>query len=234
MNYTIIISSDAFRQMVSSALEAYAVPDGKKHKDEGHVPLETYGSIWGYSTEKEDGVYYHVVVADPETSADRRPGWVQSKVASSRVKRGFYERYCPELGYLGDFHSHPYSQGENGFKTAQHVERARFYRFSGEPGKKDGDFASVLSLKQRGLPYRVGLVVTVYRLSNMMQDPKHDYLDRKSAVRFTHNGPDGKGTLRSYRCWLKAYAFAGGDDTPVEDKHVRLHCGSLGMVPWVY
>ena len=231
---TVIVSNDAFRQMLSSALEAYACPDGKRHKGEGHIPLETYGSIWGYSTIKVDGTYFHVVVADPDTSADRRPGSVQAKVASSRIKAGFYARYNPELAYLGDFHSHPYSPGEFDLKTAQHVEKRRLFRFSGAPGQKEGDFASVKSLKKQGLMYRVGLVVTVFKMPNCVTEPLHNYLDSKSAIRFTHNGPDGEGRETSYRCWLKAYAFLGDDEKPIPNKDLRVHCGALGMVPWVY
>jgi len=231
---TVIVSNDAFRQMLSSALEAYACPDGKKHSGEGHIPLETYGSIWGYSTGKTDGTYFHVVVSDPDTSADRRPGSVLAKVASSRIKGGFYARYNPELAYLGDFHSHPYSQGEADLGTAQHVEHRRYFRFSGSPRENTGDFASVKSLKKQGLIYRVGLVVTVFKMTNCVTEPLHAYLDLKSAVRFTHNGPDGDGKMTSYRCWLKAYAFLGDDANPVPDKDLRVHCGALGMVPWVY
>lgn len=219
--------------MVSSALEAYAVPHGKKHDEDGHTPLETYGSVWGYVTEKCGHTYFHVVAADPETSADRKPGSVLAKVASSRVKGGFYGLFSPELGYLGDFHSHPYSQGEYGLGTAQHVEKRRYYRFSGIPGDKSGDFASVRSLKAQGLQYRVGIVVTIFKMKNKVIDPLHGFLDRKSAVRFTYSGSDAKGVQRSFRCWIKAYTFLDADDKPTADAHVRIQCGALGLVPWV-
>lgn len=123
---TVILSPDAFRLIISSALEAYAVPHGKNHDPSKHTPLETCGAIWGYETENHGNKYFHIVAVDVDTSANRQPGSVASKPASIEVKKGFYERYNPELKYLGDFHSHPWSQGEIAYnhtlQTAQNVE----------------------------------------------------------------------------------------------------------------
>ena len=231
----VVISPDAFRQIFSSALEAYAVPQGRRQNAQQHQPLETYGSIWGFSKENNLDICFYVIASDTETSAHRRAGSVQRKVGAQHIKTGFYEQFSPELSYLGDFHSHPYCQGEDDLTTAQNVESRRWYRFSGAPGDKNGDFASVRDIKKRGVPYRVGLVATVYRMAVCVENERTAHLtsvsDQKSALRFTYTGRDASNQISSFRCWLKAYTFTGADDTPTEDSKVCIHCGSLGLRP---
>jgi hypothetical protein len=233
--HTVILSPDAFRLIVSSALEAYAVPHGTNHNPSKHTPLETCGAIWGYETENKGNKYFHIVAVDVETSADRQPGSVASKLASIEVKKGFYERYNPELKYLGDFHSHPWSQGEkfgsHTLQTAQNIEAHRLYRFSGDPKQKSDDFGSVDWLKSEGLPYQIGLVTTIYRMTNVVNDPLHSFLDEKSAFRFTYNGKDASGKLKSFRCWVKAYVFPHNNCEPAPNTEVKLQCSALGFFP---
>lgn len=107
--YTVIVSHDAFRTIVSSALEAYSIPHGKRRNIKDHTPLETYGTSWGYSTEREDGTVFNIVAADVDSSAHRTTGWVLQKSEAFSLKNSFYKKYYPEIEYLGDFHSHPYS-----------------------------------------------------------------------------------------------------------------------------
>jgi hypothetical protein len=235
--YTVILSPDAFRLIVSSALEAYAVPHGANHNPGKHIPLETCGAIWGYETESENNKYFHVVAVDVDTSAHRKPDCVASKLPSIEVKKGFYERYNPELKYLGDFHSHPWSQGEKvegyGYelKTAQNIEQHRLYRFSGSPKDISGDFESVAWLKKQKLSYQIGLVTTIYRMRNVVNDPLHSFLDEKSAFRFTYNGKDASGNLKSFRCWVKAYVFPKNSCEPAPNTEVKLQCSALGFLP---
>lgn len=232
---TVILSPDAFRLIISSALEAYAAPHGRNHDSTKHIPLETCGAIWGYETEKDDQKFFHIVAVDIETAANRKPGSVASKPESIEIKKGFYERYNPELKYLGDFHSHPWSQGElvdgEPLRTAQNVEQRRLYRFSGDPKASSGDFSSVKWLKRQGLLYQVGLVATIYRMTNIVNDPLHGFLDEKSAFRFTYNGKDGTGDNKSFRCWVKAYIFPNTTNTPAPNTEVKLQCITLGFLP---
>lgn len=239
--YTVILSPDAFRLIVSSALEAYAVPHGKNHNPATHIPLETCGAVWGYETTNKnangDNKYFHIVAVDIETSAHRTANSVGSKSSSIEVKTGFYERYNPELKYLGDFHSHPWSQGEkvddsHTLHTAQNVEKFKRYRFSGDPKKKNGDFGSVAHLiENEKLPYQIGLVATIYRMTNVVNDPLHSYLDKKSAFRFTYNGKDASGQIKSFRCWVKAYVFPNNNCDPAPNTEVKLQCSALGFLP---
>lgn len=235
--YKVVISSDAFRQIFSSALEAYSVPQGRHQNQAAHIPLETYGSLWGYSNQSYDDTIFHVITSDTETSAHRRPDWVRRKIGAQLIKSGFNRQFHPELGYLGDFHSHPYSQGEFDLNTAQDVEVRRYFRFSGNPGEVEGDFANVQQLKSQRLPYRVGIVATIYRMKNCVEGRSATYLneysDKYSVIKFTYTGSDSDGKRASFRCWLKAYVFMGDDDTPVPDDELYIHCGVLGLIPWV-
>lgn len=227
--YTVIISHDAFRTVVSSALEAYTVPHGRRRNIEAHSPLETYGTSWGYSAKRDDMTVFNVVAADVDSSAHRTSGWVRRKAEAFQIKSEFYKKYFPELEYLGDFHSHPYSQEEDDLKSARELESQHLYRFSSIENESD-DFDSVLSLKMEGkLNYQVGLVTTIYRMSNVVNNPLHSHLDKGSAIRFTYNGVDADGYEKSFRCWLKAYVFPEHTSKPAKDKDVRLLCPSLGF-----
>lgn len=234
MIYSVILSPETFRLIISSTLEAYVVPYGVNHDPGRHVPLETCGAIWGYETVKANDRFFHIVAVDIETSADRKPGSVTMKAASIEIKRGFYERYNPELNYLGDFHSHPWSQGqmvgEEELRTAQNVEHRHLYRFSGDANNL-GDFESVRWLKKEGHPYRVGLVTTIYKMTNNVINPLHGFLDEKSAFRFTYNGNDAKGDKKSFRCWVKAYVFPDETNIPAPNTEVHLQCAALGFLP---
>lgn len=239
--YTVILSDDAVRVMVASALEAYSSPHGRSLDAEKHVPLETIGAVWGYETQRNGQTCVHVVSADVETSAYRRPGSVRRKVESFEIRQGFYQFMNPEIQCLGDFHSHPWRRDEVGpngkvLQGPQDIEKQRLYRFSGEPigakGKPTGDYCLPSSV----FPYRVGLVVTLYRMNNQVLDPLHRYIDGYSGFRFTYFGPIGfndKGKLDrgGYRCWVKAHVFPNNEVTPVPDEDVQLQCAALGFLP---
>lgn len=162
--YSVILSDDAVRVMVASALEAYSSPHGRTLNIEKHVPLETIGGIWGHETQRDDQTCFHVVSADVETSADRRSGSVMSKVESFAIRQGFYQFMNPEVKCLGNFHSHPWQRDEKGRKGKviqgpQDIEKQRLYRFSGEPigveGNPTDDYCqpSWGRLRKRNLKY---------------------------------------------------------------------------------
>lgn len=236
--YSVILSDDAVRVMVASALEAYSSPHGRTRNIEKHVPLETIGGIWGYETQRDDQTCFHVVSADVETSADRRSGSVRSKVESFAIRQGFYQFMNPEVKCLGDFHSHPWCRGEEGaegkvIQGPQDIEKQRLYRFSGKPigekGKATGDYRLPSSI----VSYRLGLVVTLYRMANQVLDPLHRYIDGYSGFRFTYFGPVGykNEDMGSFRCWIKAHVFPNADAIPASDEDVHLQCAALGFLP---
>ncbi len=233
--YSVILSPDAFRLIMSSTLEAYAVPHGRNDDPNHYRPLETYGALWGYSVTRDGETIFHITAADIDSSAHRTPNWVRRKHEALCLKSGFYKRYNRELEYLGDFHSHPYSAEADGVRiTARDVESQHCYRFSGTPGddqSDSGDFADVKYLKEANFPYRIGFVATVYKMTKVVANPREEWLDGVSAIRFTYNGPDADETTRSFRCWLKAYIFPDETNTPASDNVVTLLCPSLGFLP---
>lgn len=232
--YKVIVASDAFRQIFSSALEAYSVPHGKDVNLDNHKPRETYGTLWGYSTKNCDDTIFNILSADVDSSAHRTTDWVRRKKGAQIVKNGFNQQFHPELSYFGDFHSHPYSLGEFGLQNAQEVENGRLYRFSGSDEGETEDFASVKDIKQQGLAYNVGIVATIFRMTNRVANqPAYllDAPDKYSALKFTYTGADADDEETSFRCWLKAYVFIDASAKPLSDDKVRIHCGPLGLIP---
>ncbi|PFG54293.1 hypothetical protein ATG98_3513 [Marinobacter sp. LV10R520-4] len=209
------LSDQAFFTIVTSALEAYQVDHAKLDGDpETH--LETIGNLWGFINESRRGEYvYRIEMADVSTAADRDKSWVIAKNESYEYKRDFLDCYYPEFRFLGDFHSHPYSEAQNQVRTELDLERNSLYQFS------KGDFQAVKE-EQQGADkkdYRVGIVATVYeREDYIKRTSKH--LDEGSCIRFQY---------KNMTIWIKAYVWAGEDYRRKSDKMVNLICPNLGF-----
>jgi hypothetical protein len=208
-NRIVSLSEQAFFTVVSSALEAFQI-NHNAQSNKKHIPLETYGNLWGHTAQKSRGEsILYVSLVDVETSAKRTPGSVQAANGSFELKQQFVERFHPEIEYLGDFHSHPYDPVNDKVKNALKVERKKFYEFS------PADFEAARSLcDERG--YRLGLVVTVFRSDTpIKRRSKHVGL---SCIRFSYDG---------FIIWLKCHVFEG--DRAVQNRKVALICPSLGF-----
>lgn len=233
--YIITLSDDAFRISVMAALEAYCVPHGSNKSVNAHTPLETTGAIWGTTqTDAFGNLIYQVESIDVDTSAEMQSAAVAQKPAAIALKTSFTEKFTPHFKYLGDFHSHPYSEGEvvNGKKleTPQHAEHAKVYRFSGTSSPPTSDYGSVAAMRNMGLEYRVGIVVTLFRMKYAVNHPRRAYLDDRSAIRFTFNGSGLHGAKETFRIWIKAHVFPDAANTdPVLDKQVVLLCPIAGF-----
>lgn len=233
--YTVTLSDDAFRVAVMAALEAYCVPHGSNTSVNAHTPLETTGAVWGIArTDAFGNLIYQVESVDVDTSAEMQSTGVAQKPAAIALKTSFTEKYTPHFQYLGDFHSHPYSQGEvvgtKKLETPQHAEQAKVYRFSGNHTPPSSDFGSVETMRKMGLDYRVGLVVTLFQMQYAVAHGRRAYLDGKSAIRLTFNGTGIHGTKETFRIWIKAYVFP--DPTaivPAADNDVVLQCPIAGF-----
>jgi hypothetical protein len=208
-NRIVSLSEQAFFTIVSSALEAFQI-NHNVQSNKKHVPLETYGNLWGHAAQnsRKESIL-HVSLVDVETSAERSPGSVQAAKGSFELKQQFVERFHHEIEYLGDFHSHPYDPQNDNVKNALKVERKKFYEFS------PADFeAARLLCKDRD--YRLGLVVTVFRSDTpVKRKSKHVGL---SCIRFSYN---------DFTIWLKCHVFEG--DRAVQHRKVALICPSLGF-----
>ena len=176
------ISDSAFFSIITAALEAYEVdhvlPDGEMG---GRV--ETIGNLWGYAQELTGGdQIYRIVWADTSTSAIRKKGSVVHDDGVQELKQIFVDTFFPEISYLGDYHSHPYSDQEEDddyrVKTELELERSGLYKFS------NTDFNSAKSL-QETLDYRVGLAVTVFEREQQVSRSQKR-LDGESCIRFQY------------------------------------------------
>lgn len=210
------LSDQAFFTIVTSALEAYKVDHAKFDADgDPDDHLETHGHLWGYINESMRGEQvYRIEMADVSTAADRNKDWVGAKDESYEYKRDFVDCYYPELSFLGDFHSHPYSQALSQVNTELDLERNKLYQFS------KGDFQAVKYDQQDpNKNYRVGMVATVYERDKLIsRTSKH--IDEGSCIRFQY---------QNMTIWIKAYVWAGDEYRKKSDKMVHLICPNLGF-----
>lgn len=233
--HTVSLSDDAFRVAVMAALEAYCVPHGSNTSVNAHTPLETTGAVWGLvQTDAFNNLIYQVKSVDVDTSAEMQAAGVAQKPAAIALKTSFTEKFTPHFQYLGDFHSHPYSEGEviNGktLETPQHAEKAKVYRFSGTSSPPTSDYRSVSTMRNMGLEYRVGLVVTLFRMKYAVKHQRRAYIDSRSAIRLTFNGTGLHGTKQTFRIWIKAHVFPDPTNiTPAPDEDVILQCPIAGF-----
>lgn len=207
------ISEQAFFTVVTAALEAYRVDQSEK-QDGSSVRLETFGHLWGYESVKENGeAVYRVVLADVSTSAHRTSDFVISRDGAYSLKSEFVGSFFPELSFIGDFHSHPYSDEHDGVRTELELQRRGLYQFS------PSDFRAAKADQESGRNYRVGLVVTVFE-RNLPVSRSSQYLDGSSCIRFQYD---------SMTLWIKAYVWYGDEFRRNSDKMVSLICPSLGF-----
>lgn len=211
-NSVVSISKQAFFTIVTAALEAYKV-DHSKLEDGSEIRLETFGNLWGHeSCTKSGSVIYHISSADVSTSASREQHSVSPKDEAYDLKSQFVEYFFPELQYLGDYHSHPYSL-ENNVKTELDLERQELYHFS------PGDFKAAKYEQEQGKNYRVGIVVTVFERDDKV-DRKDTWMDDTSCVRFQYD---------NVTIWIKGYVWSGDDYRRRADKKVTLVCPAVGF-----
>lgn len=209
------LSEQVFFTVVTSALEAFNLDHVIKAKDEKQNQVETYGHLWGYVTKSGLGEsVYRIVMADTSTAAERDTGSTTPAPGSYEAKQQFVDAFFPEIGFIGDYHSHPYAEEKERIKTELEIERGEFHRFS------RADFVDAkYQQEELGRNYRIGLVATVYeRNAPVQRQSKH--LDEGSCIRFQYE---------DHTIWLKAYVWSGKDYRRKSDKMVHLICPNLGF-----
>lgn len=211
------ISEQAFFSIITTALESYKLDHVLRDGDMG-ARVETFGHLWGYLQDLKGGdQVYRIVWADTSTAVVRDKVSVAYDEAAQNLKQEFVDTFFPEVSYLGDYHSHPYSSEEDGVKTELELERAELYKFS------DADFRSVRALQsESALEYRVGLVVTVFEREQQVSRTQKR-LDGESCIRFQYS---------DMTIWLKAYVWSADSEQNYRRKAckmVRLVCPSLSV-----
>jgi hypothetical protein len=209
------ISDQVFFSMVTASLEAYKVRHTAVIPSD-HEPVETYGNIWGYITKKKPNLsVIRAVFADVDTSADRYNDSAVPKTEAFELKRDFVNTYLPELEYIGDFHSHPYSfNGSDKVRSVPELERYNFYNFS----KNDVAFYKNLQ-KTEGRNFKVAFAVTVYEMDKKVTR-QNCYLDNFSCIRFMYD---------KIAIYIKTYAYIKSDGSRVPSKNVALQCPTIGF-----
>ena len=210
------LSDAAFFTIVTSALEAYSVCH-QDDKMETHVPVETYGNLWGYqaTTTRNESVL-HVVLADSDVSARRDSGSASPADDAFGLKVDFADCFFPTLEYLGDFHSHPYDESE--FRTELELQRNVGHTHS----RADRNFAK--HQQRRGRPYRLQVIATVFERSDAINRQSGHLDGDLSCIRFRYD----KHTI-----WIKVYAYRinAEDRTSrkVKEENVALICPCAGV-----
>jgi len=198
--YYVKISENALIQLILNGLEAYSVSDlGKKnYKNQ----LETYGLLWGHEIQlpKNKGPLYYIDLISIDTSAKRGRNYCNYSDSALELKRDIMTSFWPHYDFLGDVHTHPYSNYKN-------VEDEKLYEFS------KGDIKDLEGRcdhwKEHN--YRVGLVLTI---AGMLREGKKasKYL-KNSLIEFT---------LGNYRLWIKSYVVFNEKSEENEDGRSEL------------
>lgn len=196
--YVVKITESAFIDMCLSALEAYCVQHKRKQKG----ALETYGLVWGHEASMQNGkTLYTVQKVSIDTSAKRTSDSTTPKSESLYLKCGFIASYFPDMEFLGDFHTHPYTAEE---ATSKDVRKEKFYEFSVEDVERfntNGDF--------KDFGYRVGLVMAIA------------YVKRKSQnigrlAKWCNDASAAEFRFSNYRIWLQAYVTCINSQNKIE------------------
>jgi len=214
MFYIVSISDQAFFTIITSALEAYRVSHPEDDDDgENHIPIETYGNIWGYQAKtKRNEIVFRAVLADIDTSAVRTPNSVRPQQKAFDIKEEFVDKFMPEIEYLGDFHSHPYDFENDKVNNVLELERKKLFCFF------HGDFKHVKYLQEER-NYRLGIVATVFEMpKRVARRNRHIDEDGLTCIRFMYD---------NLTIWLKVYVFM--DSKRIKDKDIALTCPSLGF-----
>lgn len=229
----ITINELALAHMMASAMEAYLVPHPSQDCA-SHTPVETYGSIFGsirqYST--DTSINIDLLYASTHVMTNRQPDSCEYRMQSNFLHQAVHTRVVPSLQFLGDYHSHPYTCGEilhdGSCIDARLIERSSLYQFSGTPGGIEGDFGDIRQ-RVNVVPVYVGLVITLYKMRSEGSLNRARYVDGKSALYYDYSGDSGSGQSVNFRCWVKAYGFATGSSTPIDDSQVQIYCPALGL-----
>lgn len=214
MKCMVSISDMACLSLILSAIESYRIVDSGR--DDNLRYLEAYGNLWGYEVNNEiDGRVIRVSFVDVDLSAKRESDRVTPTGDAYEEKKKIISSICPELEYLGFYHSHPYSRETHDINSELAVQRHNLYEFS------EGDKEHSKGLR-KNRSVRISLVVTVFERENVSRNDM--YMNDKSAFRYQID----EKTL----CWIKVYAWyrtINNSFRRYPGKDVTLRCAVMGF-----
>jgi proteasome lid subunit RPN8/RPN11 len=162
-DYLVNVSEAAFQSMVIATIESFLVPGRSGKAGRLTREREAYGLLWGYeTTTPSKGRCFNIEVANVDTNAERGRGWVTPSEAVETINRAL-PAYWPNLKFLGDFHSHPWSARDPWPKRPFLSEEDR-HSIEGDTSYAELDF-------------RVALLLNVQKLGrkgSMMPSFTHD------------------------------------------------------------
>jgi hypothetical protein len=192
----IIIEDHVVPQLLTSAIEAYAIGDTTSQRGKTEDKLETFGLLWGYTLPEREGFPPRVVavLATVETSAYRHNGWVMPSLESLGTKREFFEAFWPNLELVGTFHSHPYS-------SIEEIEKVKGWRASGEDDGS-GDYGYWPHMHEEicsDIDHLAHLIISVVDLNKRSTRCPDRLAGNEAKAGYTF----GAGR---YRMWIRGYS----------------------------
>ena len=162
-DYLVNVSEAAFQSMVIATIESFLVPGRAGKAGRLQRQRETFGLLWGYeTTTASGGRCFNVEVAIVDANADRGRTSVTPSFGLETINKAL-PTYWPNLKFLGDFHSHPWTEREP---------------WPTRPFLSDDDRGSIESdTSYARLDFRVALLLNVQKLAKkgrMMPVFSHD------------------------------------------------------------
>ena len=211
--YVVKISESAFIDMCLCALEAYTINQDDKKTD----PVETYALVWGNESSMVDGrILYTVQKVSVDTSTVRKNDSCEPQQDSLALKNDFIASFFPDLEFLGDFHTHPYT---NNYKEVINKALYEFSRDDITHVEKSGHFDT--------FGYRVGLVMALAFVKNGIQGIK--------AKRINNDYSVIEIQFSNYCVWLQAYvAYEKNDNIKLTKRKVLIEVPSVNGLDCIY
>jgi len=112
-DYLVNVSETAFQSMVIATIESFMVPGRAGKARRFTRQRETFGLLWGYeTTTASKAKCFNVEVAIVDANAERGRSSVTPSAGLVETVNKALPAYWPNLKFLGDFHSHPWSARE--------------------------------------------------------------------------------------------------------------------------
>lgn len=162
-DFLVNVSEAAFQSMVIATIESFLVPGRAGKARRLTRQRETFGLLWGYETMTPSKARcFNVEVAIVDTNAERGRSSVTPSKGLETVNKAL-PTYWPNLKFLGDFHSHPW--------TARDPWPKRPFLSESDRNSIENDAAYAQ------LDFRVALLLNIQKLGrkgSMMPSFTHD------------------------------------------------------------
>lgn len=108
MDYEVTVSNHALEEMVLAASESFLLGNAREYG-----PVEIHGYLWGSRREVEGIEYLDVEKVSVSASAVGDEDSVRVDRRVVRIKNSILRLWAPHHHFLGQFHTHPYSNLED-------------------------------------------------------------------------------------------------------------------------